>query len=82
MPKENWYRNVAIVLGIVAIVFAVLYFTKNEKTSDSLETASNKLSECRNNIAVWQNKNKTGPLTVEAQGELSGILDDCKGATE
>lgn len=82
MPKENIYKNLSIVLGIVAIVFAVLFFTKNEKTSDSLETASDKLSECRENIATWQNKNKTGLLTIEAQGELSGILDDCKGAAE
>ncbi|MDO8729106.1 MAG: hypothetical protein Q7K26_04440 [bacterium] len=82
MPKENMYRNVSIVLGIVAIVFAVLFFTKDEKTSDSLETASDKLSECRDNIATWQSKNKTGPLSVEAQGELSGILNDCKGAAE
>ena len=83
MTNEARYKNIAIVLAIVAIVFAVLFFTKgNDKVSDTLEDVSNKLTECKDNIAEWQSKHSTATASDDAQKELSDILEDCNTAVE
>ena len=77
MANEKSYKTTAIILGIIALVFAVLYFIGGDKASDALEGASDKFTECRESISEWQTKYSIATVTAEARGELNSILEDC-----
>lgn len=85
MPQNsNMYRNLSIVLGIIAIIFAVLYFTKpNQTVTETFNDISADSKVCSDKVAAWQAANiSKSTISVEAQAELKGILDDCKSGFE
>ena len=82
MPNKS-YKGVAIVLGIIALVFAVLFFTSSRgEVGKDLEGVSEKFATCRENIAAWQVKFKMATVTADTYGELGDILKDCNNSVE
>ncbi len=78
--NNNTYKYLSIVLAIIAIIFAVLYFTKpSEPVSDTLNGISDDAAECRADLADWQQRNSGQASTTEnAREELSDILKNCQ----
>jgi regulatory protein YycI of two-component signal transduction system YycFG len=81
MEQDNTYKYLSIVLAIIAIIFAVLYFTKEtQPASESLGDASAQVEMCRDNIAKWRMENSNqSTTTLSARSELMAILEDCEG---
>lgn len=81
MEQNNTYKYLAIVLAVVAIIFAVLYFTKtSQPASDSLGDATAGIEECRNSIAQWRQENSNqASTTAEGRADLQAILEQCEG---
>ncbi len=72
-------------LGVVALVFIVLYFTKpSEKVNTTLDDIAVKAKECQTKVAAWQSVNGTQGATASAQAktELDNILKDCNATFE
>ena len=83
MAKENLYKKLTIVFGILALVFAVLYFTNNNgKVSETLRSVSDRLGDCRDNVAMWANRDRTKTTDADAEKQLTDILRDCSNAVE
>lgn len=82
--KEKTYRNLSIVLGLIAVVFVVLYLTdRSEPVSDTFSQTFNDVRTCKDNIAIWQQGvMSAGEVTAGDQAELNVILDNCKIAIE
>jgi Sec-independent protein translocase protein TatA len=83
MGKEKLYKKMAIVFAIIALVFAVLFFTNdNSKISETLQNVSSRLGECRDNIAMWASRDNSGTTTSDTERQLSDILRECSSAVE
>ncbi len=80
MEQNNTYKYLSVVLAIIAIVFAVLYFTKKSDTvTETFQDVSTKAAECRTKIADWQQMNGGKATTTEdAREDLMNILNDCQ----
>ena len=77
MQNQTNYKTLAWVFGILALLFAILFFTKSTpEVRNSVDTAAAKLEECRTNLAKWQLDNKNSTST-ESRDSLSEILEDC-----
>ncbi len=79
-PQNNMYKYLSVVLAIIAVVFAVLYFTKpSDRVSETYQDISSEAGECRSRLADWQEARVASATTTEAdRDELMTILDDCK----
>ncbi len=76
---ENKYKYLSIVLAIIAIVFAVLYFTKPEPSvGDIYQGISTDVQKCSDKVAEWKNTYGTQASSTEKQAALDEILKDCK----
>lgn len=78
--ENNTYKWISLVLAIVAIVFAVLYFTKpSEPVSETFNDISAQAQMCRDEVSSWQARHGAQATTTQAQrDELSSILDECR----
>ena len=81
MQENNTYKYLSIVLAIVALIFAVLYFTKpSEPVSETFDDISASVEECNAKVETWQKANAGKPTTTQAATEeLQNILKDCEG---
>lgn len=84
METNNSYKYLSIVLAIIAIVFAFLYFTKpNDTITETLGDISADFQECSTKLSMWrQTHGPTITITAEARAELDAILDKCRATTE
>lgn len=77
MPNQTNYKTLAWVFGILALLFAVLFFTKaNPEVKSSVDDATAKIETCRKDLAKWQLENKNSTST-ESRDSLSTILTNC-----
>jgi len=80
---NNTYKYLSIALAIIAIIFAVLYFTKqSQPVSDTYKDISSDVKDCQEQIANWQKVNgtvATATTSQAARSELEGILSKCQG---
>jgi hypothetical protein len=80
MNKEKPYHWLAIGLGILALIFAVLFITKKpEPIPNTLNQITINLEECRDKIVEWRSEHSTSTSTESAR-ELESILSGCEGA--
>lgn len=84
MQENNIYKYLSIVFAIIAIIFAILYFTQpTQPVSDTLSDTSENVRTCRDNIAAWQQAHMGQATTsAEDRADLEEILGDCKNAIE
>lgn len=79
MQQNNTYKYLSLILAIVAIVFAVLYFTKPAPTVQDLYTEAQALVErCGADLAAWQEEYATSTAETEKKAALDAILEDCR----
>jgi len=80
MEQNNTYKYLSVVLAIIAVAFAILYFTKsNQPVTNSIGDATDGIEECRNSIATWRLENSNqSTSTADSRAELQGILEDCE----
>lgn len=73
------YQYLAAALGIIALVFIVLYATKDTTTiPNQLDEIASNIEECRDRIAAWSNEGGTETSTSTTRAnELETILSDC-----
>lgn len=77
MPNQTNYKTLAWVFGILALLFAVLFFTKaNPEVKSSVDDATAKIETCRRDLAKWQLENKNS-TSSESRDSLSLILAEC-----
>ncbi len=77
--QNDKYKYLSIALGIIAIVFVYLYFTKPEPNAGDLyQSVSDKVAECSKDIADWKTKYSAVASSSEKQSDLSKILKNCK----
>jgi len=84
MQENNTYKYLSILLAIIAIVFAVLYFLNpTQPVSNTVDDIAIEIQACKDNIAKWQ-QSQAGQATtsLEAQEGLNDILENCKGVIE
>lgn len=86
MPQNNTYKYLSIVLAVIALIFAVLYFIKPSETiTDTLGDIQAKARDCQAKILVWQSTNSagsSGTTSIAAQADLNDILNQCKNDFE
>ena len=83
MPQNNTYKYLSIVLGIVALIFAILYFTKpTDKVTDTLGDIATQAQQCNTKIAAWQAANGQSTTSADARADLNNILEECKKGFE
>ena len=84
MEQANTYKYLSIFLAIIAIIFAVLYFTKpSQPVSETFGDISADFQECRTEITAWQQANSGQvAVTTEAREQLNDILENCKDTSE
>lgn len=83
MDQNNTYKYLSVVLAIIAIVFAVLYFTKDTPVSETYNEISADVQGCWNQLFDWQRVNGTLSTTTEqARNDLMSILEDCQDTFE
>ncbi len=77
---HNTYKYLSILFAIVAIIFAVLYFTKpSAPVTETLGDISASVQECSARVEVWQKANGGKSTTTEvAAAQLQNILKDCE----
>ncbi len=82
--NNNTYKYLSIVLAIIAIIFAVLYFTKpSEPVSETFDEISANVGECRTQLDAWRAANGGQATTTEqARNELMSILENCESIFE
>ncbi len=80
MEQNNTYKYLSIILAIIAVIFAVLYFTKpSEPVTETISDVSAEAAMCRDNIAAWRQANSNMSTTSEqARAELMTILEECE----
>lgn len=80
MEQNNTYKYLSIALAVIAIIFAILYFTKTtQPATDSIGDASTNIETCRNSIATWRQANSNQATTTEqGRADLMAILEDCE----
>jgi hypothetical protein len=77
--QNDKYKYVSIVLGIVAIVFAYLYFTKPEPTASELyQSVSDKVTVCSKDLAEWSTKYSKMASSSEKQKAFDKVMENCK----
>ena len=81
---SNTYKYLAIVFAIIAIIFAVLYFTKpSQPVSETFGEITADAEACKVKLETWQKSyGGLATTTVEVRAELEGILEDCKDVFE
>lgn len=78
MPTDNTYKYLSLVLGLIAIVFAYLYFSQAEPTvSDVYENVGSNLQTCSDEITKWQTDYANEATSTEKQEALDDILKNC-----
>ena len=84
MNENNTYKYLSVVLAIIAIIFAILYFTRpTQPVSDTINEVSQRVTACRENMAAWQQANiGSATTTQEDRDNLESILNDCIDAME
>jgi len=81
--NNNTYKYLSVLFAIVAIVFAVLYFTKSDTVEENFSEISDNAAECRNQLQAWQAENKgKATTTPESRDDLQDILDNCSDLFE
>jgi hypothetical protein len=77
---HNTYKYLSILFAIIAVIFAVLYFTKpSAPVSEILSDISASVQECNVRVETWQKANAGQPTTTEsAAAQLQSILKDCE----
>lgn len=87
MTNEKKYQYLSLALGVLALIFAVLYFTKDSTMSVSEIVASfgTDLESCKQQIEQWQQENitaETQEVSEEAREELNALLEECTDTIE
>lgn len=83
MQQNNTYKYLTFIFAIVALVFAVLYFTKPEPTAQEIYgDATANLETCNKDLADWQTKYGATASSTEKQEALDDILEDCQDILE
>jgi hypothetical protein len=84
MEPNTTYRNLSIVLAIIALIFIVLYFTKpSEPVSETFSDMNEKISSCQQQLIDWRSKySAQSTSTEQSRSELDAILDDCQDIFE
>lgn len=81
MEPNNTYKYLSVVLAIIAIIFAVLYFTKTTApATETLDDTADRLTDCRNDITDWQMQYGQATSTVESRAALETVLTNCKAS--
>lgn len=78
--SESKYKSLSIVLGFLAVLFAILYFTKPAPSiSETYSELSEEAATCQADLANWQ-ESYQGDTAVTGDGkeELNSILENCK----
>lgn len=79
MSQTN-YKYATIILAILVIVFAYLYFTKPDATIQNVnESVSSNLQACSERLAEWDEEYGSAPASSEKQDALNEVLEDCQG---
>lgn len=77
--QPNHYKYLSIVLGIIAIVFAALYFTRPEPTiRDINENLGDRVQTCSAETTAWSEKYGKQASSTEKQAALQAVLDKCQ----
>lgn len=84
MQENNTFKYLSIVLAIVALILAVLYFTKpSQPVSETFSDISTQAQECTLKIEAWQKENGgKATIPVEARNSLDVILKSCQATFE
>ncbi len=78
MDKPN-YKYLSIALGVIALIFAVLYFNKPEPSvGDVYQNVSDRVSDCSKRVASWNEKYGNQASSTDKQNALDDILEDCQ----
>ena len=80
MTNEKKYQYLSIGLGVLALVFAVLYFTKDTSVSDIISSVDSDLENCKQRIEQWQQEHitqDTQEVSQEDKEELNSLLEQC-----
>jgi len=78
MQQSSTYKYLSFLFAVIALVFAVLYFTKPEPTVEDIYTeATTGLESCNQKLGMWQHDYATTTAT-EKQAALDSILEDCR----
>jgi ABC-type transporter Mla subunit MlaD len=82
MEQNEKYKYAAIVLGIIALIFVVLFFTKNsEPIPDTLDQIVTGIESCRDQIAEWRSESvSTTTDAADRANALDNILENCEKA--
>lgn len=82
MEPNNTYKYLSIVLAIIAIIFAVLYFTKPvPEVTDTLNDVTAQMTECRNRLSAWRSQYNDSTSTTESQSAFDDVIEFCQNAT-
>jgi hypothetical protein len=81
MNQEKTYQFLAIAFGIIALIFIVMFFTRDsDPVADRLSEIASNIEECQERIADWRSENATATTTAtstDISEELEDILSDC-----
>ncbi|MEK7511175.1 MAG: hypothetical protein AAB582_02985 [Patescibacteria group bacterium] len=76
--KPTHYKYLSIVLGIIAIVFAALYFMRPEPTvRDINENLGDRVESCSEELGKWDTKYGDKPASAEKETALQDALNEC-----
>ncbi len=77
--EQNTYKYASIVLALIALIFAYLYFSKVEPNAGDLyQSVSDKVGECSEDITEWKTKYSDIASSTEKQADLDKILENCQ----
>lgn len=76
--QPSYYKYLSIVLGIIAIVFAGLYFMRSEPTiQDINKNLGDRVQSCSGEVSAWNAKYANQASSSEKQKTLQTVLDKC-----
>jgi hypothetical protein len=79
MTEVNKYKYLSLVLGIIALLFAFLYFNQPDPTvGEVYENVETTVSDCSAEITQWQMDYKDTASSTEKQEALDAILENCQ----
>jgi hypothetical protein len=84
MQTNNTYKYLSIILAIIALIFAILYFTKpTAPVMDTIGDITADVKACRDDLAAWQQAHSGQATTSDTEkAELNTIIEKCKNTLE
>ncbi len=73
------YKYVSIILGLLVVLFAALYFSKPDPSvGDVYQSASDHVKACSDKIAAWNQKYATVASSSDKSSDFANIVKDCQ----